>query len=479
MEKFKLFISNFLIYGFGSIISNVIPLIMLPVITRLMPDSFYYGLSDISNTIVQFGTALAVMGMYDAVFRLFFDREDENYQKVVCSTALVFTLISSFAVFILLILFRNQFSELFFDDPKYNNVLYLTAISIFIGGTNSIVQIPTRTQNKRIVFIVLNTIGPVVSYAISVPLLLNGYYLIALPLAAVATALTKELSFYVINRKWFDLRLFDSGVLKQLLVIAIPLLPNFLIYWIFNSSDRLMISWLIGASFTGIYAVGAKIGSAAQLIYQAFAGGWQFFAFSTMNEENQVENNSKVFEYLGAVSFGCAALVFALSHWLFQLLFTGVYVDAYICAPYLFLAPLMQMLFQVAANQFLVVKKTWPNMLILAVGAVCNVALNLVLIPLIGIEGASIATLVGYVVSDIICCIVLCRMKLMVVSNRFLFCSFIMLVFILVWRMVLISSTLLSLIGAFFVIGIILTAYKNDISSLLTNKRIAHNNSVV
>jgi len=166
MEKFKLFISNFLIYGFGSIISNVIPLIMLPVITRLMPDSFYYGLSDISNTIVQFGTALAVMGMYDAVFRLFFDREDENYQKVVCSTALVFTLISSFAVFILLILFRNQFSELFFGDPKYNNVLYLTAISIFIGGTNSIVQIPTRTQNKRIVFIVLNTIGPVVSYAI-------------------------------------------------------------------------------------------------------------------------------------------------------------------------------------------------------------------------------------------------------------------------------------------------------------------------
>ena len=63
MEKFKLFISNFLIYGFGSIISSVIPLIMLPVITRLMPDSFYYGLSDISNTIVQFGTALAVMGM--------------------------------------------------------------------------------------------------------------------------------------------------------------------------------------------------------------------------------------------------------------------------------------------------------------------------------------------------------------------------------------------------------------------------------
>ncbi|WP_276889740.1 lipopolysaccharide biosynthesis protein [Faecalibaculum rodentium] len=471
MEKFKLFISNFLIYGFGSIISSVIPLIMLPVITRLMPDSFYYGLSDISNTIVQFGTALAVMGMYDAVFRLFFDREDEDFQRTVCSTALVFTLISSLIVFLILILFRENLSLLFFGNEKYCNILYLTAISIFIGGTNSIVQIPTRTQNRRIVFIVLNTIGPVVSYAISIPLLLNGYYLIALPVAAVGTALTKEISFYVINRKWFDVRLFDTKVLKQLLVIAIPLLPNFLIYWIFNSSDRLMISWLIGASFTGIYAVGAKIGSAAQLIYQAFAGGWQFFAFSTMNEEQQVENNSRIFEYLGAISFGCATLVFALSHWLFRLLFTGVYIDAYICAPYLFLAPLMQMLFQVAANQFLVVKKTWPNMLILSVGAISNVLLNLFLIPRIGVEGASIATLVGYIVSDIICCVVLCKMKLMIVYQRFILCTLVMLLFIIAWRFFLISSTLYSCVGAIGVISYIIYLYWPDIYLLLNSKK--------
>ncbi|WP_304533338.1 lipopolysaccharide biosynthesis protein [Faecalibaculum rodentium] len=471
MDKLKLFISNFLIYGFGSIISSVIPLIMLPVITRLMPDSFYYGLSDISNTIVQFGTALAVMGMYDAVFRLFFDREDEDFQRTVCSTALVFTLISSLIVFLILVFFRENLSLLFFGNEKYCNILYLTAISIFIGGTNSIVQIPTRTQNKRIVFIVLNTIGPVVSYAISIPLLLNGYYLIALPVAAVGTALTKEISFYVINRKWFDVRLFDTKVLKQLLVIAIPLLPNFLIYWIFNSSDRLMISWLIGASFTGIYAVGAKIGSAAQLIYQAFAGGWQFFAFSTMNEEQQVENNSRIFEYLGAISFGCATLVFALSHWLFRLLFTGVYIDAYICAPYLFLAPLMQMLFQVAANQFLVVKKTWPNMLILSVGAISNVLLNLFLIPRIGVEGASIATLVGYIVSDIICCVVLCKMKLMIVSQRFILCTLVMLLFIIAWRFFLISSTLYSCVGAIGVISYFIYLYWPDISLLLNSKK--------
>ena len=49
------------------------------------------------------------------------------------------------------------------------------------------------------------------------------------------------------------------------------------------------------------------------------------------------------------------------------------------------------MLFQVIGNQFLVVKKTWPSMLILTFGALVNIVLNFWLIPTLGIEGASIA----------------------------------------------------------------------------------------
>ena len=39
--------------------------------------------------------------------------------------------------------------------------------------------------------------------------------------------------------------------------------------------------------------------------------------------------------------------MFALSHLIFKLLFIGDYVDGYIVSPYLFMAPLMQMLFQI------------------------------------------------------------------------------------------------------------------------------------
>ena len=79
MNKFKLFIENFLVYGLGGIMSKIIPLIMVPIVTRLMPTTDYFGLSDLSNTVVQFASSIAVMGMYDAMYRMFFEKDEGGY----------------------------------------------------------------------------------------------------------------------------------------------------------------------------------------------------------------------------------------------------------------------------------------------------------------------------------------------------------------------------------------------------------------
>lgn len=471
MNKFKLFISNFVIYGLGGIISKIIPLIMVPIVTRIMPDASYFGISDLSNTVIQFGSAFAIMGMYDAMYRMFFERDEEEHQKAVCSTALVFTLLTSFVIFLLMLLGRNLIAKYFFSDPQYTNVVYLSAIATLVGATNSIISAPTRMQNKRKVFLIANTLGPLISYAVAIPMLLAGYYIIALPLAAVISAVTMETAFGVMNRQWFSLRKWDFRLMKQLLVIAVPLLPNFLIYWVFNSCDKVMITNMIGIEAAGIYSVGSKLGHCSQLIYTAFAGGWQFFAFSTMKESDQVKTNSLIFEYLGILSFAATFFICAWSYGIYRVLFVEEYLSGYIVAPYLFLAPLLQMLFQVACNQFLVIKKTWPNMLILSVGAVINVIINLVLIPVLGIEGAAIATLMGYVVSDIVCVIVLCRMQLMVISGRFLAASGVAAVFLILWRLIFSTSFPAGTIGAVAATLSLIGLYRKDIDMAIVKRR--------
>ena len=124
------------------------------------------------------------------------------------------------------------------------------------------------------------------------------------------------------------------------------------------------------------------------------------------------------------------------------------------------------MLFQVAANQFLVVKKTWPNLLILCSGAALNFVINLGLIPVIGIEGAALATLVGYIVSDVICVIVLCRMKLMVVSGRFLLATAVMAGFMAGWRFLFPDQGIIGTAVAVAMSVFFLFLYRSDLKTL-------------
>ncbi|MBP5493837.1 MAG: oligosaccharide flippase family protein [Lachnospiraceae bacterium] len=467
MNKFKLFIENFIVYGFGGVISKIIPLIMVPIVVKMLPSEDYYGISDMSNTIISFASAIAIMGMYDAMYRMFFDKEDEGYKKEICSTTVYFTFVMSIIVFTVMILARKFLATVFLKDINLNYVIFISAFATLVGATNGIISAPTRMQNKRGVFLILNTVGPIISYSIAIPLILKGHYIIALPLAFALSNFSLECVFAVLNRKWFSIKSFRKEYLKPLLLIAVPLIPNFLVYWIFNSCDRLMITNLLSLGDDGIYAVGSKLGMASQLIYTAFAGGWQFFAFSVMKEKDQVDTNSKIFEYLGVISFAGFSFICVIAYPLFYILFKDTaYLAGFIISPYLFLAPLLQMLFQVEANQFLVIKKTWPNLFILSSGAVFNLIMNFVLIPKIGIEGAAIATLAGYIITDIICTVVLIKMKLMTVSVRFIIACLLCCGYFALWRVMSGTNILVNVISMFALLVLYCVMYNKELKNV-------------
>lgn len=466
MNKLKLFLENFLIYGLGSVAAKAVPLLMLPVVTRLMPNTEFFGISDMSTTIASLCSAIAVMGMYDAMYRLFFDSEEEKYRKEICATTFAFTWSSSLIIFIVMLLAREWLATIFFGSAAYVNVVCITAVSTLMGATNTIISAPTRLQNKRRVYVTMNVVAPLLAYSISIPLLMRGWYLLALPLASAVSAIAVQITFYLLNRRWFPFHKAKKKYLRPLLKLALPLLPNYLFYWLLNSGDRVMITNLMGMAQTGIYSAGAKMGQLSQLIYLAFGGGWQFFAFSTMKEKDQVKTNSFVLEYLGTVSFAVTMLVFALCRPIYNIVFTEEFSFGYIVAPYLFLAPLLQMLFQVATNQFLVIKKTWPSMLILLSAAVANILLNLLLIPRLGIEGAAIATLLGYVLANVVAIVVLIKLNLMQIQQRFLFCVLVITGYIVLWRVFLLDHWFAALLMALIAIALYIELYRNDLRLL-------------
>ena len=466
-NRIRLFLENVLVYGLGGAIGKIIPFLMLPVITRLLPDASYFGINDISTVIVLFGQAIVNMGMYDAMFRIFFDVESREAKKEVCSTALRVVVRNTVIVTLIFCVFGKYLTELFYRDEKYLSILLLALISIISGALNVILSAPSRMENKRIIYISANIVSSIVSYTLSIVLLLKRHYLMALPIGTATTNILLCIFYMIINRRWFSLRKENDGYRKEMLKIAVPLVPNMLLYWIFNSCDRMMITSYLGLKADGIYAAGAKIGQVSQLIYIAFAGGWQYFAFSTMKDDDQIEMTSKIFEYLGVITFIAGMLMMLICKPVFHLMFPLEYESGYVVSPYLFVSPLLLMLFQTAGNQFLIVKKTWVNLVVLVLGALTNVGVNWWLIRSIGVEGAAIGTFAGYVVSVIGITILLQKMKLLWISRKFIIIVIMFTIYGLSWKTYGINHAIFMILLFVIMLIVYLKLYWKDIKSLV------------
>ncbi len=173
----KLFFENILIYGLGSAMNMIIPFIMLPIISRLLPSSEYYGINDTVIIIISFGSSVAMLGMYDAMYRFYFDKDDLVYHKKVCSSTLSIVGLSGFIVMTIIIILRNQLSNLIFSDYTYSSLIIICGFNIFLNVCNTILAAPTRIRNQRLRYIIIQTVAPIISYTVAVFFIIEGEFI--------------------------------------------------------------------------------------------------------------------------------------------------------------------------------------------------------------------------------------------------------------------------------------------------------------
>jgi O-antigen/teichoic acid export membrane protein len=465
MSRLKLFVENFFVYGFANIAGKIVPLIMLPVVTRLVPDTTIYGINDVLNVVASFASTFAVLGMYDAMFRLYFDKEDHLYRSTVCSSALAVVLRSGVVASVAIMILSKPLSRVFFNTDVYYPWLMLIGLQVLVSAVGSIVKAPTRIQNKRKIFVVVSVLNPVISYSVSIPLIIFVDPLFGLVFGAFSTSIADLFIFWILNKNWFKGKM-NKKLAVDLMKFGLPLVPNLLVFWVFNSFDRIMISSILGPSYNGIYAVGARVAHISQLIYIAFAGGWQYFAFSTMHDKDYKEMMSKIWRILAAISFISWSLIYPFNELIFNLLFKGDYVNGSQVFPYLFLSPLLLMLYQIIGTQFQVIKKTHFSPICLSIGAGVNIILNLFLIPEFGIEGAALATLLGYTTSVILAASIACKKGLLIFQSKTII-NILFFAFVMIFKRLTEPGLLVSLALSLAYILITLLTYKRDISEML------------
>jgi len=219
-------------------------------------------------------------------------------------------------------------------------------------------------------------------------------YMLAVMLADTVTALFLIFS----NKLWRFIRFggLYLSTFAEMLKFSIPTIPATISWWIIDMSDRLMITNFLGAAANGIYSVAAKIPSIVTIIANVFISAWQISIIGTENKERQTQFYSSVIRAYTAILFVMASVVTLFAHLIVTLLTTESYYEAEQFVPLLISATIFSCLGTFVGNIYIVEKKSVPQFVTTMIGAVCNVALNWILIPVYGIYGAVIATVASF-----------------------------------------------------------------------------------
>ncbi|QEC72738.1 oligosaccharide flippase family protein [Arachidicoccus ginsenosidivorans] len=127
--------SSILKLSFGSIISQVIPFLLMPILTRLYSPQEFGGLAIFISITLIF--AEIVTGKYEMAILL--PKKTLTAIELTTST-IYFNLILSFILFILISIFKTPFLNAFDQDEVLNNWVYLIPIAVFLNALYEILK---------------------------------------------------------------------------------------------------------------------------------------------------------------------------------------------------------------------------------------------------------------------------------------------------------------------------------------------------
>ena len=361
---------------------------MVPFYTKVLTTS-EFGLSDIIITTVSMLLPLLSLYIFSAIFRYALDKGEDQVQ--------IFT--NGFVVSVIgMIISLGVAGICSIAGLKYSFLIgvYLSVtlfLNLFQNFTRGIGKVKTYALSG-----IINSFTNVFSNLLLMwifKLGLNGY-LYSLIISVVSTSI-----FLFFNNKlykYIDYNRVSWIKTKELLRYSIPMIPNSFAWWLTNDANKIIILTFLGTSANGLLAVANKIPSMITTLFSMFTNAWQMTAV----DENGKKNTSELYNVTFNMIFGgliilCSIIV------LFIRLFMKFYVDvsyfeAWKIVPFLLLSSIFSSVSAFFGTTYLVAKETKGLIMTTIWGMITNIVFCLILVPIIGINGAGVSGSIGFLV---------------------------------------------------------------------------------
>ena len=386
----KLLLETFY-YGFGRFGSKIISFFLLPVFTHFLTTQDY-GFLELINTTGKIITPLITFEISKALFR--FSMDKSLSKKVVFSTTFNFAFLSS------LVFISIAFVITSFNLISYDYLWIIVAMYLLTVFNNIHLQFLRATDNIKL-FATMGIISTLLSALLSILFIVTfrlGY--IGIIISSILTSLISILIVLLLSRqyKYYDSKILNTNLLKQMLIYTIPLLPNSMSWWIINLSDRFILKFYSGMDNLGIYSIANKFTSIYMIFLSVFYSAWQVQAIENYNSPDRDKYYSKVFNFFIFIQLTLIMAGSTIIRPLVKIMVTPAFHPSIVYIPILFTGTLFYGLSSFLGTGYLSSKKTGAAFSTTIYAAAVNLVLNLLFIPHFGIWGATCSTLIAYII---------------------------------------------------------------------------------
>ncbi|MCJ7524401.1 MAG: polysaccharide biosynthesis C-terminal domain-containing protein, partial [Candidatus Aminicenantes bacterium] len=193
--------------------------------------------------------------------------------------------------------------------------------------------------------------------------------------------------------------------LKKMLRFGLPYLPASLAATMVQVIDRPVVLAMTDAGTLGLYQTGYKLGIFMMLVVSMFQYAWQPFFLNNAREKNAREIFAKIMTlFVLAASLIWVVISLFIDNvaaWEIlpgRSLIERHFLPGLVVVPIILLAYLFNGIYVNLQAGLYIEEKTKYFPYVTGAGALVNVAANLLLIPILGIVGAALATLASYLV---------------------------------------------------------------------------------
>lgn len=388
--KENTFVHNTAILFFGRVCTKLIQFFLLPLYTSMLSTS-EYGTIDLISTYVTILVVFVNLQVEQAIFRyLTENRENEQLTRNIITNVIAISFLQ-ILIFSIIYFFIQSYiqleGKLFLLLNVIASIFMLTMLNITRGLGDY------KSYAKASFFAAISVIVLNILFLVILKQSVNGLLL--------STCISYTLSgLYLFQKKKIHIYIRKDNLnkkrRKEILHYSIPLIPNELSWQMIKSSDKIIVSAIMGNSWNGILSIATKFSSVFTEIYNVFNTSLLDTMILNLKTVEGQKYINQLINHIYRLFLSLAFMIVAGMPFLFGIFIHDSYIEAYNYIPLYMIASILNVMIGITSGVFLAEKNTKLIAETSFIAGIINIFIDLLLMRTIGLYAATFSTILGF-----------------------------------------------------------------------------------